>query len=151
MQEKDRGVDFVGIEQRALQRVHIPCVPGIAVCACQSTIGVSPVTFAPIAGDVADSGMRDGGGKDIRFCLQVLCHEATVGCPYATDLFSVDKVVFGTEFLCSFDDLVSCTLSPCIYVAGGELLAEAGCSAGLDDINDVAQCRIYVRRIPVFE
>ncbi|MFQ9020434.1 MAG: hypothetical protein ACLR6J_01355 [Parabacteroides merdae] len=39
-------------------------------------------------------------------------------------------------------------MSPCIYVAGGELLAEAGCSAGLDDINDVAQCRHIRATIP---
>ena len=80
-----------------------------------------------------------------------MCYEASIRSPYATDLFSVDKVVFGTEFLCSFNNLVSRTQSPCIHVAGGELLAEAGCPAGLDDIDDVAQCRIYMRRISVFE
>ena len=82
--------------------------------------------------------MGDRGGEQIRFCLQVLCHESTVRRSDTTDLFGIDEAMFCAELLCALDNLVSRTFTPGIDVACGEFLSEAGCPAGLDDVNDVS-------------
>ena len=82
--------------------------------------------------------MGDRGGEQIRFCLQVLCHESTVRRSDTTDLFGIDEAMFCTELLCTLDNLVSRTFTPGIDVACGEFLSEAGSPAGLDDVNDVS-------------
>ena len=49
-----------------------------------------------------------------------------------------------TEPLGAFDNLIGCTSAPGVDVAGGELLSEAGCSAGVEDIDHIAHRGIHV-------
>ena len=69
MQEKDRCMNLVGIEQRTAVDILVLASPWITVGHAYLTIRISPIPFAPIAGMVADTGMRNGCRKDIGFCL----------------------------------------------------------------------------------
>ena len=78
MQEEQRGVNLVGIVERAVLHKKLLLTPGVAVGHGDFAIGIPPVAFTPIAGVVADAGVRDSSGKEVGLGLQVLRHEATV-------------------------------------------------------------------------
>ena len=57
MQQQQRSLYLVCIEQRAMLGEQIGIVPRIAFCSRNGVIGISPETFAPIACHIADTGM----------------------------------------------------------------------------------------------
>src|SRR5699024_8697835 len=113
---------------------QIRVFPGIAVGSGSRIIRISPITFSPITGYVADAGMRYDGGKYVGFSLQVLSHVSSVRSADASDSFFIYKRVFFAELLGSFDNVFGRTLSPRIDVASGKLLSETDSPARLDDI-----------------
>ena len=151
VQEEERRVDLVGVEERALQRIEVAGVPRVAVGRRQGAVGITPVALAPIAGDVADAGVRDGRREDVRLRLEVLRHEAAIRGADATDLVAVDEGMLLAETLGALDDLVGRHLTPGVHVARGEFLPEAGRPAGLQDIDDVAQRGVGVGRVAALE
>ena len=131
------GLDFVGVEEWRLLDVEVWVVPGVTAVLRRFAIGVAPVAAAPIAGDVGDAGVRDGGGEDVRARLQVLRHETAIAGSTASHLLRIYKGMFLAEPLGSFDDLIGCACSPSVDMAGGKLLPEAGRTAGIEDINHI--------------
>lgn len=55
---------------------------------------------------ITDTGMRDGRCKNIGLCLQVLCHEAAIGCTYTAYFLVIDKSMFFTKLL--VPSMISC-------------------------------------------
>ena len=56
-------MDLVGIEQSAVLGEEIGLRPRITACGGNGVVGIAPIAFTPVAGDVADAGMRGGSGK----------------------------------------------------------------------------------------
>lgn len=137
LQQQQRGVYLIGIEQCSVLGKQVRIVPRIAFGSGNGVIGISPIAFAPIARYVADTGMRHGGSKHIGLSLQIHRHKSTVGSADATDTLVVDKRMGGTEFLGAFYDIIGSIVSPGIDVAGGELLSVADGTAGLNDVNHI--------------
>ena len=69
MHEEQWCVDLVSIVKRTVIDIKRLILPGIAVGHGNLAIGVTPVTFAPIAGMIADAGMRDSRCEKI--CLSL--------------------------------------------------------------------------------
>ena len=57
VEEQQRGIDLVGIEERALLGEEVGVLPRVAVGSGNGIVAVAPVALAPVAGDVADTGM----------------------------------------------------------------------------------------------
>ena len=55
MQEQQRSVNLVGIEERTLLSEEVGVLPGIAVSCRDGIVAVAPITLAPVAGDVTDA------------------------------------------------------------------------------------------------
>ena len=135
--EQQRGVDLVGIEQRALGK-EVGILPRIAFGGSHGVVAVAPVALAPVAGDVADAGMGDGTGKNVGLRLQILRHETSIRGTEASHMSGIHEGMGGAELLDALDDVVGRPLAPGIHMAGGELLSEADGAAGLDDIDHIA-------------
>ena len=144
MQQQQWSVDFVGMKERTLLHIELGIVPRIASCTGSRAVGISPIALSPVAGDVADTCMRNGGRKEVGAGKQVLRHEAAVGSADVPDFCSVDKRVGVHEFFYPFDDFVGGLFSPCINVASRKFLTVAGCSARLQRINHIILSSIDV-------
>ena len=57
MEQQQRCVDLVGIEERALLGEEVGVLPGITVCCGNGVVAISPVALSPVAGDVTDAGV----------------------------------------------------------------------------------------------
>jgi len=77
MEEEQRGVYLVGIEQRTLVYIKVFTRPRIAVGHRHLAVTISPISLTPIAGVVANAGMRYGSSEDISLRLQVLSLDLT--------------------------------------------------------------------------
>ena len=137
MHEEQRGMDLVGIVERAV--IHIKCLvfPGIAVRHGDLTIGIAPIALTPVAGVIADTGMRDGCRKEVCLGLQVLCHEATVGGTDTPYLFCIDEWVFFAEAAGTLNDVIRYVITSGVDVTSGELLPETGCATRLNYIHHI--------------
>lgn len=78
MQEEQRSVYLVGIEQRAVVDKEFRILPRITVGCRYFTVRIAPVAFAPVTGVVADTGMGNSSRKQVGLCLEILRHETTV-------------------------------------------------------------------------
>ncbi len=58
MQQQQRSLNLVCIEQRSMFRKQIGIIPRIAIGCRNRVIGISPETLAPIARHIADASMR---------------------------------------------------------------------------------------------
>ena len=154
VQQQQRRVNLVGIEQGRSVDVELAVAPGIAVGHGHLAVVVAPVALAPVAGVVGDACMADGCCKDVGDGLQVLRHEASVGGAHAADLRLVDEGVLGTYLPHALYDVagrcaalrrdaVAGSAAGGVHMARGPLLSEAGGAAGLEDVGHVAQ------RVPV--
>ena len=137
MQQQQRGINLVRIEQCSMLRKQIGIIPRIAIGCRNRVIGISPITLAPIARYIADASMRGSGSKHVRLSLQIHRHESSIRGTQASDTFIVDKRMGCTEFLRTFNDLIGRTLTPCIDMACRELLAVPDGTTGLDNINHI--------------
>ena len=137
VQQQQRGLDFIRIEQGPVFCKQVGIIPRIAPGSGNGVIGIAPIALAPITGDVTDARMRNGSGEQIRLCLQVHRHETAVRRSDTTDTLIVDKRMSGAELLRSFDNFVSGTFPPRIDMAGGEFLTVTDSPTGLDNINHI--------------
>ncbi len=151
MQEQQRRMYLVRIEQRTLFYKKIRIAPRITVRHGNFTIRISPISFPPVTGMVTDAGMRDGRCKNIDPRLQVLCHEAAIGRTYTAYFPVIDKSMLFTKQLGTFYDILCHPFPSCIDVAGGEFLSETGGTARFYHIHHIAQCRVCMMRIAAFE
>ena len=137
--EQEQGrVNLVGIEERRMLHVEVGIVPGIGTILSRFAIGIAPVATAPIAGDVGDARVGDGGGEDVRARLQVLRHKAAVTGTHTTYFLAIDEGVGRHELLGSFDDVIARTFAPGAHVAGSKFLAVADGAAWVERIDHVA-------------
>ena len=72
MQQQQRSLNLVCIEQRSMFRKQIGIIPRIAPGSGNGVIGIAPIALAPITGHVTDTRMRNGSGKQIRLGLRLL-------------------------------------------------------------------------------
>ena len=66
MKQQERGLDLIGVEQRALLGKELRGVPRISAGIRYGAIALAPMTFSPIATQRADTGMADSGGENVR-------------------------------------------------------------------------------------
>ena len=143
MQQEQRRVNLVGIEQRRLVDVQLTMAPRIAVGHRHLTVVVAPVALTPVAGVIGYAGMAHGSSKDVGLRLQVLRHETAIRGAHAPHLRSIDERMLLTNLLGTLDDVVGRSAPGCVHVARGPLLSEACGTAGLQDVGHIAQ------RVPV--
>ena len=151
VEEEQRSVDLLGIEQRALVHIEVLARPRIAVGHRHLAVAVAPIALAPIAGVVADAGMGYGAGEDVGLRLEILGHKASVACSYATHLGAVGEGVVAAERLRGLDDVFGNALTRCVDVARRELLTKAHGSARVDHQHHIAGGGIYVMGITRLE
>src|SRR5574344_2015877 len=151
MQKEQRSMYLVGPKQRTVLMEYIRITPRITVCCSNLAIAISQITFAPVTGLVADTGMRDSCSKNISSRHQILSHIATIGSPDAPYLFRIHERMFCTEFLCSFNDFIRSKQSEAIHVACRELLTKTCRSARLNNVDHIALCCISMLRISGFQ
>ena len=145
VQQKQRCVDFIGVEQGRLFHIEFGVVPRIAAVLRHLTVGISPIASAPIARDVGNTGMRNGGCKDVGARLQILRHKSAIGSAHATNLFGIHIRVLGAEGLGSLNDVVGRALSPGSDVACSKFLTETNGTAGLASVDHVALCGKHLK------
>ena len=147
VEEEQGSVYLVGVVERRLAHVQVAVFPRVAVGHCQLGVAVAPVALAPVRCVVRDAGVADGGGEDVGDGLQVLRHKAAVAGPDAAHAGAVGKVVGAAEFLGALDDVLSDALAGGVDVSRRPLLAAARASAGVDDVDDIALCGVYLMRV----
>src|SRR5699024_5565015 len=140
----ERGIDFVSIEQRTMLSIEFRIIPRVCARIGNRAISISPITFTPIATQGTDARMTDCGSKQVGFCLQILCHEATVAGAGTTDFLRVDERMLFAELFCPLDNFIGGLISPGIYVTGGEFLSEAGRTAWVQSVDHVAEGCIHM-------
>ena len=91
--------------------------------------------------------MTDCGSKQVGFCLQILCHEATVAGAGTTDFLRVDERMLFAELFCPLDNFIGGLISPGIYVTGGEFLSEASRTAWVQSVDHVAEGCIHMHGV----
>ena len=106
-------------------RVKLRCIPRISIRVSCRAITNSPISFTPITAQCTNSRMTYGSSKQIRFGLQILCHESAVAGSDTSNLGFIHKRMFFAELLCPLDNLVSCFCAPSIDVAGRKFLSES--------------------------
>lgn len=121
MEEEKRRMDLLSVEERALVDIEVFACPGVTAGHGHLAIAVAPVALAPVTGVVTDAGMRDGGSKDIRLCLEILCHEPTVARSDATDMQGVGIAVLLAERLRSLNDILCHPFAGGVDMTGGKL------------------------------
>ena len=57
MQQQQRSLDFIRIEQRPMLRKQIRIIPWIALGSSNRIIGISPIALTPVTCHVTDAGM----------------------------------------------------------------------------------------------
>lgn len=137
MQQQQRGLDFIRIEQCSVFGKQIGIIPRIASGSGNGVVGIAPIALAPVTGHVTDARMRNGSGKQIRLGLQVHRHKTAIGCSDTADTLVVDKRMRGAELLRALDDFIGSAFSPRIDMTGGKLLTVTDSPAGLDNINHI--------------
>ena len=95
--------------------------------------------------------MTDGGSEEVGLRLQVLRHEAAIARTDTADLLLIYIWMLRTKALHTLDDVFGNTLSRRVDMSAGELLPEARSTAGVDDIDHIAQGGIGMLRIARFE
>ena len=153
VEEEDGGVDLVGVKERALAQDHLLGfrLPGVVVRRGHFAVGVAPVAFAPVTGDVGDAGVADCRGEQVRLHHEVLRHEAAEGGADTADAAPVHEGVGLTELFHTLNDVLGPAFAPGIDVPGCEFLSEARRTGRLDDVHDVAAGGIEVVRIAALE
>ena len=131
--------------------IHLLIVPWIASCTCSRTICISPISFAPIAGDVANTCMRDSCSKDVGLSLQVLSHKTTVRSTNTANVIAINKRMCSYKCFSALDDFIGCLYSPCIYVTCRKLLSIPRSTTWLQCINYVVLRCIYVQWVGAFK
>lgn len=106
MQQQQRGLDFIRIEQCSVFGKQVGIIPRIAPGSGNGVIGIAPIALAPVTGHVTDARMRNGSGKQIRLGLQVHRHKTAIGCSDTADTLVVDKRMRGAELLRALDDFI---------------------------------------------
>ena len=137
VQQEEGRLDFVRVEQGAVLGEELGVAPRIAFGSGHGIVRIAPIALAPIAGHVADAGVRGGCGKEVGLGLEIHRHEAAIGSPQATDALGIHKRMGLAELLRTFDDFVGRPVTPGIDVAGGELLPVTDGAAGVDDIDHI--------------
>ena len=66
VKQQERGLDLIGVEQRALLGKELRGVPRISAGIRYGAIAISPITFSPLATQRANTGMADSGGENVR-------------------------------------------------------------------------------------
>ena len=151
MHEEQWSMNFVCIVERTLIYEEMFVGPRILVRHGNLAVAVSPIAFAPIAGMVADAGMRNGCGKEIGLGLKILSHKATVAGADTTYLLAVYETMLIAESLGAGDNILSHSLAGSIHVTGRELLTETGGSAWVHDQNHITHRCIDMMRITALE
>ena len=140
VQEQERGVDLVGVEERTVLGVELGIVPREASCRSHGAVAQAPITPGPIAGDRTDACVANRSCEEIRAGLQILRHEASVASPSATDLLGIDEGMGGDEGLHRSDDIVRSLRPPSIQVVAGEGLPVADGATRVERIGYIALC-----------
>ena len=84
--EQQRFGYLLGVVKWRTVKVEVFSGPRIAVGGRNLAVRVSPVAFAPIAGVVRNSGVRNSAGKGVVLGEHILGHESAVRCRYASNL-----------------------------------------------------------------
>ena len=124
MEQKQRSVDLVCIEQSRLLHIQVWVVPRIGAVLCGFAVSMSPISATPIRGNVRNTGMTHRRGENVGARLEILSHKATIACAHATHLLGLDIRMRSHKGLRGFDDIIARTLSPGIDVTRCKLLAE---------------------------
>ena len=124
MEEQERRVNVVGIEERRVLCEEGWIVPREGTVLGTLAIAIAPKAASPVRGDVADTSVTDGTGEDVCASEEVLGHEAAVGSTYATNLVGIDIGMLSTELQDSLDDIITTSLAPGIDMTGSKLLSE---------------------------
>ena len=140
-------MDLLSVEERALVDIEVFARPRITAGHGHLAVAVAPVALAPVAGVVTDAGMRDGSSKNIRLCLEILCHEPTVARSDAADMQRVGVAVLAAEGFRSLNDVLGNAFADGVDMAGGKLLTEAYGTAGIDDEHHISRRGIDMMRI----
>ena len=151
MHEEQWSMNLVSIVEWTLIYEEMLVGPRILVRHGNLAVAVAPIAFAPIAGMVADAGMRNGCGKEIGLGLKILSHETTVAGADATYLLAVYETMLIAECLGAGDNILSHSLAGSIHMAGRELLTETGGSAWVHDQNHITHRCIDMMRIAALE
>ena len=144
-------MNLVGIEQRAALHIQVLACPRITVGHTYFAIRITPISFSPIAGVIADTSMRNSSCKDIGLGLQILCHKTTIRSTNTSNLLGIDESMFLTEFLGSFDDILCRTFTGCIHMAGTKFLTETTGTTRLHHIYHIAKSSIRMMWITALE
>ena len=107
MHEEQWSMNLVCIVERTLIYEEMLVGPRILVRHGNLAVAVTPIAFAPIAGMVADAGMRNGCGKEIGLGLKILSHKATIAGTDATYLLAVYETMLIAESLGAGDNILS--------------------------------------------
>ena len=140
VEEQEGSVDFMGGEEGALFGKFFWMAPRVLCGSRDGAVEVSPIAAAPIAGDIADASVADGGSKEACFGDKVHGGKAAVACADTADAFGIDEGMGFEKVLCGLDDLMGYASPPFVDVAGGKALSEADGTAGLEDIDEITVC-----------
>lgn len=99
VKEEERSVDLVCVVEWTLFHIEVGIAPRIGFRHRYFAVGVAPVAFSPIACVVTDTGVGDCRSEDVGDCLQILGHEAAVGCADTSDFLLVDIWMLGAKLL----------------------------------------------------
>ena len=72
MHKEQWRMNLISIVERTLINEEMLVGPRILIRHGNFAIAVAPITLAPIAGMIADTGMRDGCSKEVGLSLQIL-------------------------------------------------------------------------------
>ena len=136
-------MDFVCIKQCRLFGVKIRIIPRIRPILRCFTIGVSPVSTAPIRCDVGDTCVTDGCCKDVGAGLQMFCHKTTITRSHTTHFCGINIGMFFQESLGTFYNIVCRHFSPRVDVTSCELFSKSDATRRLNDQYHVAHISEY--------